>query len=434
MNDPTLIGIAGVILLLVLFFLEFEIGFALAFVGFFGFAYLVSFEAAATMLVNDIYKSFFNYGLTVVPLFVLMGQIMTNAGVSTKLFRSADKFVGHIPGGLGIATVGAATLFKAICGSSIATSATFAGVAIPEMDKHHYSKSLSTGIVATVGTLGILLPPSIVLIILGLTIQESIGRLFLAGIVPGLMVAVSYVLIIYTQCKLKPDYGPRGKKSSWKERIMSLSDVIAVLAIFVIVMGGIFGGIFTPSEAGAVGTVCVFIYAVAREGLGLQGMKKAISDTLGTTCMVVLLIAGAMIFGRFFAATKISFQLANWIGTIPVNRNIIVLIIALIYLIGGSFIEDMAFLIMATPIFYPVIVKLGFDPTWFVIFICVVLMIGVVIPPMAMNVFVVSNLAKVPTGTVYKGVYPLLIGLTVVGALIMIFPQIPLILPKMFGG
>jgi tripartite ATP-independent transporter DctM subunit len=359
---------------------------------------------------------------------------MTNAGVSSKLFKSADKFMGHIPGGLGMATVGAATIFKAICGSSIATSATFAGVAIPEMDKHHYNKSLSTGIVATVGTLGILLPPSIVLIILGLTIQESIGRLFLAGIIPGLMVAFSYALIIYIQCKIKPEYGPPGKKSSWKERFISLFDVIAAIVIFLIVMGGIFGGIFTPSEAGAVGTVTVFIYTAVREGLSFKALKKAISDTLGTTCMVVVLIAGATIFGRFFAATKISFAMADWVGAIPLDRHFILLIIALIYIVGGSFIEDMAFLIMATPIFYPVILKLGFDPTWFVIFICIVLMIGVVIPPMAMNVFVVSNLAKVPTQTVYKGVYPLLIGLIVVGTLIMIFPQITLFLPGILSG
>lgn len=434
MNELTLIGIIGIILLLILFILEFEIGFALALVGFAGFAYVVSFEAACSMLVTDVYKSFFSYGYAVVPFFILMGQIMSSAGVSKKLYRTAYTFVGHIPGGLAIATVGAATIFKAICGSSIAVSAAFASVAAPEMDKYQYDKRLSSGTVATVGTLGVLLPPSLVLIILAISIQESIGKMFIAGIVPGLMIALSYALSIYIHCKIKPQYGPKGERSTWKERLRSVPAIIAPLIIFLVVIGGIFAGFFTPSEAGAVGAVTVLIYSLIAEGLTLNNLKKALVDTLGTSCMVIILIAGAMIFGRFFAVTKISFFLADWVGGLPLSPKIIMVAIALIYLIGGSFIEDMAFLMLATPIFYPVVMKLGFDPIWFIIFICIVLMIGGVLPPMAMGVFVVSNITKVPLNQVYKGIYPLLIGVVLVGALILFFPDIVLFLPRMVSG
>ena len=425
------IGILGIIVVLVLFLTGIELAFAMALVGFIGFGLISSFTVASNMVAKDFFDVFSSYGLTVISLFILMGQVAFNAGLAKRLYSAAYKFMGHIPGGLAIATVAGATAFKAICGSSPATAATFASVAVPEMDRYGYAKKLSTGIVATVGTLGILIPPSVILILYGVITEVSIGKLFLAGLIPGLIVAFFFIVIIYGWCRINPAIGPKGSRSSWGERMRSLPDVLWIMIIFFLVIGGLMEGFFTPTEAGSVGTVLVLILSLLKKDIGLKGFGSALVESLRTASMVLLLVAGSTVLGHFLAATEIPMITADWVVTLPFNRYMIMFFICLIYLIGGSFIDDLAFLVLATPIFYPAIGKLGFDPIWFGMVIAVTVMIGVVVPPVAINVFVVKNITKVPFSVIYSGVYPFLISLVVAGALLFAFPQLSLWLPNL---
>jgi tripartite ATP-independent transporter DctM subunit len=431
MNEIT-VGIIALVLLLLLFATGIELAFAMAIVGFAGFAYLKGIPCAMNLIGRDIFDVITNYGYTVFPLFILMGQIGFNAGIAVRLYNSAHKFIGHIPGGLAMATVLGATGFKAICGSSAATSATFASVAVPEMDRYGYDRRLSTGIVATVGTLGVIIPPSVVLIIYGILTEQSIGQLFLAGMIPGLIIALFFMGIIYGWAKIDPKVAPMSEKSTWKERIRSLPEVTWILLVFIIVVGGIMRGFFTPSEAGAVGTFAVLVLAVAKRDINVKGYFRSLTEALSTAGMLLMLIAGSTILGHFIAITNIPQFVADWLVALPLNRYIIIILICLVYEIGGSFIDDMAFMILATPIFYPAVIKLGFDPIWFGITIGVVIMIGVVIPPVAICVFVVKNITKEPMGRIYKGVAPFLISLVVVWGLMLLFPQLALWLPSLF--
>ena len=424
------IGIMGLTIVLVLFLTGIELAFAMAVVGFIGFSYLVSFSAGTNLLAKDFFDTFASYSFTVIPLFVLMGQIAFNAGIAKRLYNAAYRFIGHIPGGLAMATVAGATVFKAICGSSPATAATFASVAVPEMDRYNYDKKLSTGTVATVGTLGILLPPSVTLIVFGIITEQSIGKLFLAGIVPGLMIAFFFIFTIYIWCKRNPALGPKGEKSSWKLRFAALPEVLWVVAVFLLVIGGLMYGFFTPTEAGSVGTFAVLLLSVINRDINFKGYIKSVVESLRAACMVLMLIAGSAVLGHFLTRTKIPMMAADWIISLPLSPDIIMVIIAVVYLIGGSFIDDLAFMILATPIFYPAIIKLGYDPLWFGMIIAITVMIGVVIPPVAINVFVVRAITKQSFTVIYKGVYPFLISLVVAAALLFLFPPLATFLPS----
>jgi C4-dicarboxylate transporter DctM subunit len=429
MSEVT-IGLIGLAVVLMLFLTGIELGFAMAVIGFLGFSVLVSTKAAFSLVAKDIVDVFASYGFTVIPLFILMGQIAFNAGIAKRLYNTAYRFLGHIPGGMAIATVAGATAFKAICGSSPATAATFASVAVPEMDRYGYDRRLSTGIVATVGTLGILIPPSVTLIVFGMITGLSIGKLFLAGIIPGLIIAVFFMVVIYGWCTINPSLGPKGERSTWRQRIASLPEFMLVIVIFLLMIWGLMKGVFTPVEAGSVGTAAVLILAVAKRDLDFKGFFKSVVESLRTACMVLMLIAGSTILGHFLAVTKIPMIAADWVVTLPLNKYLIMVIISFIYLIGGSFIDDLAFMILATPIFYPVIMKLGFDPIWFGMIIAITVMIGVVVPPVAINVFVVKNITKVPFKVIYRGVYPFIMALVLGAALLFIFPQLALWLPR----
>ena len=431
MNE-IIVGIIGLFVLLLLFATGIELGFAMALVGFVGFAYLNGFHSAMNLLSRDVFDVVTNYGYTVFPLFVLMGQIGFNAGIAVRLYDAAHKFVGHIPGGLAMATVIGATGFKTICGSSAATAATFASVAIPEMERYGYDKKLSTGIVATVGSLGCIIPPSVVLIILGILTEQSIGQLFLAGVIPGLIIAAFFIGIIYGWAKINPAIAPRSERSTWGARMRSLPEVFWILLVFLVVVGGIMQGYFTPTEAGAVGTFAVLLLAIVKRDMTFKKYVKSTKEALRTAIMILMLIAGSTVLGHFITVTNIPQNTADWVVGLPVNRYLIMILICLIYELGGSFIDDLTFMILATPIFYPVALKLGFPPLWFGIVIAVVEMIGVVIPPVAICVFVVKNITKVPIGTIYKGVAPFLISLILVWGLLFVFPQLALWLPSVF--
>jgi len=425
-------GIIALFVLLLLFATGIELGFGMALVGFVGFIYLSGVHAAMQLVARDMYEVITNYGYTVFPLFILMGQIGFNAGIAVRLYDSAHKFIGHIPGGLAMATVLGATGFKAICGSAAATAATFASVAIPEMDRYGYDRRLSTGIVAIVGTLGCIIPPSVVLIIYGLVTEQSIGRLFLAGLIPGLIIATLFLGIIYGWAKIDPKIAPMTDRSTWKVRMRTLPEVGWIILVFIIVVGGIMNGFFTPTEAGGIGTFAVLLLAIVKRGINFKGYVKSLREALGTAVMILMLIMGSVILGHFIAVTTIPQKTADWVVQLPVNRYVILFMICLIYEIGGSFIDDLAFMILATPIFYPAVMRLGFDPIWFGIVVGVVVMIGVVIPPVAVCVFVVKNITKEPIGRIYKGVAPFLISLLLVWGLLLLFPQLALWLPSTF--
>ncbi|MCX5799587.1 MAG: TRAP transporter large permease [Proteobacteria bacterium] len=433
MNE-VIVGIIGLTVVLLLFLTGIELAFAMILIGFLGFGYLVSFPAALNLLAKDIFDVLDSYSFTVIPLFIMMGQIAFNSGIAKRLFDAAYKFIGHVPGGLAMATVAGATAFKAICGSSPATAATFASVAVPEMDRYNYDKRLSTGIVATVGTLGILLPPSVTLIVFGIITDQSIGRLFLAGVFPGLLIALFFIFIIYGWCKINPALGPKGERSTWGQRMRALPEVAWVILIFCLVIGGILFGFFTPTEAGSVGTFLVLVLTVTKRDLNVKAFIKSVAESVRTGCMVIMLIAGSAVLGHFIAVTKIPMLAADWIVGLPLHPYIIMVIIAFVYLLGGSFIDDLAFMILATPIFFPAIAKLGFNPLWFGIMIGITVMVGVVIPPVAINVFVVKQITKTPFSTIYAGVYPFLISLVAAAILLFLFPGLATWLPAKLMG
>jgi tripartite ATP-independent transporter DctM subunit len=424
------VGIAGIGILLITFLTGIELAYAMTMIGFIGLSYLVSFMAASNMVVVDFFETFTSYGFTVIPLFVLMGQVASNSDIAKKIYNAAEKFVGHIPGGLAMTTVAGATLFKAMCGSTLATCATFASIAIPEMSRLGYSKKLSTGVVASVGTLGMLIPPSVPLMIFGLITEQSIGDLFLAGIIPGLLISLFFIFVILGWVKIDPSIAQRAPRSTWADRIRSAPEFLWVGVIFFVVIGGLMKGWFSPTEAGSIGTAAVLVLAYAKRSFPFGKLVKSFEESLRTACMVLVLIAGSVVFGHFLAVTGIPFIAADWITGLPLHKNIIMMLIILVYLIGGSFIDDLAFMILATPIFYPAVLKLGFDPIWFGIMIAITLMIGVIIPPIAISVFVVKNITGEPFSVIYAGVLPFLLSLFACAALLFIFPEIAMFLPN----
>lgn len=430
MSGEIIVGIIGIFILMLLFCTGIEIGFAMAIIGFVGFAYLVSFPAACNLLAQDIFHVFSSYTLTVLPLFIFMGQVAFNSGIAKRLYESANKFTGHVPGGLAMATVTGATAFGAVCGSMPATAATFASVAVPQMDRYGYNKSLSTGIVSTVGVLGILIPPSSLLIILGIITEQSIGQLFMAGMIPGFVLSAAFIILIYIWCKINPSIGPSSEKYPWRVRLVSLKEFVWPLLIFSIVIGGLLKGFFTPTEAGSVGTFAVLVLAIVTRNLDFKGFINAVAETIRPTCMILTLIAGSTVLGHFIAVSEIPIIAAEGVATLHLPPWLIMTLIMFVYLLGGSFVDDLAFMILATPILYPAVMKLGYDPLWFCIMISITLGIGVIIPPVAVCVFIVKNFTGVPFSVIYKGVYPFLIALIACIILLFIFPEIVTWLPS----
>jgi len=428
--SPTVVGLIGIAALFLFIFSRMPVGFVMAIIGFLGFGYLVSFDASMNLIAKDVFSVFGSYNLTVIPLFVLMGQIAYHSGISSRLFDAAYKFIGHLPGGLAIATIGACAGFAAICGSTNATAATMAAATLPEMKRYNYKPELATGVVAAGGSLGILIPPSVIFIVYGIMTEQSIGKLFMAGLLPGLLLTVLFILTIVIWTSLNPELGPRGPRTTFKEKMASLSGLVETLILFLLVMGGLFVGFFTPTEAGAVGALGTLILALARRNLTWHGFITSLFETTRISCMILVIVAGATIFGHFLAISRIPFDAANWISEFQLPRYAIMLMIILLYLIGGCFIDALALIMLTVPIFYPVVTNLGYDPLWFGVIIVLVTQIGVITPPVGINVYVVSGVARdVPLNVIFKGVVPLLIAL-IIGTLLLIpFPQIALFLP-----
>ena len=419
------IGLLGMVFLFLLLASSMPVAFAMTLVGTIGFAVVVNAPAALHVLVTDWYDTFSNYGLTVIPLFVFMGQVAFHTGISKKLFDAAHCWFGWLRGGLAMSTVGACTAFGAICGSGPATAATMAAVALPEMKRYKYDPGFAAGTVAAGGSLGMMIPPSVVFIVYGVMTEQSIGKLFIAGIVPGLMVAFLFMLTIWLLCRFRPELAPAASAVSWKERFRSLSGVVEILALFALVMGGMFAGWFTPTEAAAVGAAgSVGIACLARK-CTFRMLATALSETLRTSCMVLVIVAGATVFGHFLQITNVPTELAAWLAGLPLPAAAILLLIVLFYLVAGAFLDALALVLLTIPIFYPVVVNLGFDPIWFGVMIVLVTQMGVISPPVGVNVYVVSGMDRaISLQSVFKGALPFLAALVVASLLLLVFPGI----------
>ncbi len=427
---PLQVGLVGCVLLFVLLFSSMPVGFAMLVSGLIGFALIVTPQAATSMITAELFDTFSSYNLTVIPLFVLMGQVAFHAGISTRLFKTAYTWIGHLPGGLAMATIGACAGFGAISGSGPATAATMASVALPEMRRYHYSDELASGAVASGGSLGMLIPPSVVFIVYALMTEQSIGALFLAGIVPGIIISILFCLSIFFRCIQNPKLGPAGPKATWKERFKALNGVLETLILFIFVMGGMFFGLFTPIEAAAVGAGGSLIIALIKRSLSFELLHRILLETVRTSGMIFFIVAAAVVFGRFLAVSQIPFFLANWFVSLPLPGFMIMALIIVFFLFMGCFIDSLALVLLTVPIFYPVVLELGYNPIWFGVLIVVITQMGVITPPVGVNIYVVSGIERnIPLQTIFKGAMPFLYMLVLFAALLMIFPDIALFLP-----
>ena len=426
------IGIIGILVLVVLLYSKMPVGFAMGFLGLIGFSYVVNFDAGLNLLARDVWDVFSSYNLTVIPLFVFMGQIAFHAGISRRLYDSAYVLLGHRRGGLAMTTVGACAAFSAICGSTNATAATMATVALPEMKRYGYDMGLATGTVAAAGSLGILIPPSVIFIVYGILTEQSIGKLFAAGILPGILLCFLFLLTIHLRVMKNPSLAPPGPKSSVREKFRSFAGILETLLLFALVMGGIFFGLFTPTEAAAVGAFMTLLIAIIRRQLYWKGFIQSLADTTKISCMIMVIVTGAVIFGHFMAITRIPYLLADYVSSLPLPPHAIIGVIILVYLVGGCFMDALAMIMLTIPIFFPVVQTLGFDPIWFGVVIVLITEMGVITPPVGINVYVVYGVARdVPLEKIFRGVFPMLISLLVCNLLIILFPQIALWLPSL---
>ncbi|MBA7524530.1 hypothetical protein ES705_16670 [subsurface metagenome] len=430
--EPFTAGLVGVGFLLLLLFLGLQVGLAIGLVGFLGMVYLSSNSAGLGVLATVPYRTFASYSMSIIPLFLLMGTFCFHSGLSVDLYQTMNCWLGRLPGGLAMATVGACAGFAAVSGSGMATAATFGKVALPEMKKYHYDDKLATGAVAAGGTIGILIPPSVILVIYGMLTDQSIGELFLAGFIPGVTEALFYVVTIYILCKHNPLLGPIGAKTTFIQKLYSLKSTWGVIALFGLVMGSIYLGICSPTEAAAVGALGAFLYALSRRKLSWQNFIDSIMDTGKTTAMIFLIITGTVIFAHFLAVTRLPIELASWAVGLEVNRYIIFGGIILIYLFLGAFMGAMGMILLTVPIFFPVVVSLGFNPIWFGIMVVRVCEMGAITPPVGVNVYVIHGVAKdIPLRTIFRGVVPFFIADMFHVGLLIAVPQVVLFLPSL---
>lgn len=430
--SPLIVGIIGIIALVALFLLGMPVGFAMALVGLAGFCYLVSPDSGLSLLARDVFTNFSSYSLTVIPMFVLMGSIAFAAGLGRGLYDAGYTLFGRLRGGLAIATIAACAGFAAICGSTSATAAAMGRVSLPEMRRFNYDDSLATGSVAAAGSLGILIPPSTIFIIYGVLTQQSIGKLFVSGVFPGLVLAVLFMLVVSLLCWRNPALGPGGAPTTWREKIEGFGGVIETLVLFAVVIGGLFLGWFSPTQAGGAGAAGALIIGLARRRLSWKGFVFAVKDSLKITCMVMVIVTGAIIFGHFMAVTKIPFFLAGWVGSLDLPSAAIMGVIILLYLVGGMFMDALALITLTVPMIYPVVLALGFDPIWFGVIIVLVTEMGVITPPVGVNVYVIKGIAdNVPLESIFKGALPFVGALLVMVGLLVAFPQIALFLPSL---
>ena len=428
--NPDAAAAIGFVALFALMLLRVPVGMAMGLVGVCGYSYIAGSGPALKLIGQTSMRTVTDYTFGVIPMFMLMGAFVSVSGVSRELFRAANAFIGHLRGGLGVATVLACGGFAAICGSSVATAATFSSVAYPEMRRFGYPQSFSTGVIAAGGTLGAMLPPSTVLAVYAILTQQDIGKLFMAGIVPGLLAMGMYVLTIFIIVRVRPDWLPRGPATSWAERFAGLKDVWAPLLLFVFVIGGLYGGFFTPTEAGGVGATGAFLLGVLRGKLDRAGILEALLSATRTAAAVFTVLIGALIFGYFLTITQTPQKLTGFLTQLGLGSYGVLALIMLMYLVLGCLMDAMAMIILTVPIIFPVIVQLGFDPIWFGIIIVMTVELGLIHPPVGMNVFVIKSVVHdVSFMTIFKGVIPFVLTDILRLIILIAFPMIALWLP-----
>ena len=431
--DPVIVGVIGTILVFFLLFLGMPIAFALMLVGFAGIAYLTSLEAALPVAARTVYEVSAFYPYTVIPLFIVMGGFAGSSGMTRELYGTFDKWFRKLPGGLAIATIGACAGFAAVSGSSVATAATMGTIALPEMKRFNYHPRLSTGSIAAGGTLGFLIPPSIGFIVYGMMTEQSIGKLLVAGMIPGLTLAAAYIAIIVVRVKLNPSLAPASPEPvSWREKFTALTGIWEPLAIFLVVMGGIYLGFFTPTEAGAIGATVLFLVALIKRKLTGQNLVQALQEAIRISVMVLFLVAGANVFSYFLALSMIPMEVAAWVAGLQVSPYLIHAIIVIIYLFLGCFLDAISMMVLTLPVIFPIILALGFDPIWFGVIAVLMMEAGLITPPMGLNIFTVAGVAKdVPVEEIFRGTLPFLLSIFAIVILITIFPKLAVFLPSM---
>jgi tripartite ATP-independent transporter DctM subunit len=427
-------GLLGIGLLILLLFSSMPVGPVMALVGLIGFGYLVDLDAGLAILDNSPYRSASNYSFATIPLFMLMGLLCFHAELSKDVYTTLRNWVGRLPGGLAMSTVGGCAGFAAVSGSSLATAVTMGTLSLPEMRRYKYADSMACGCVAAGGSIGILIPPSVPFIIYASLTEESIGKLFIAGVIPGLMEAVFYMLAIYIICTARPEIGPPGPSSTFKEKIISLKGTWGIFALFVLVIGGIYAGVFTPSEAAGVGAFGALLLGLMKKKLNRQNILAALADASKNTAMLFLMLIGADIFGYFLTMSQIPLLISEFVTALPVPSAVTLWAILLVYIILGCIMPIIPAIILTVPIFFPVVTGLGYDPIWFGVIVVTMAEVGQITPPMGINVFALSGVAKdVPLATIFKGIFPFLVADIVRIILIFTFPALALWLPSLMG-
>ena len=432
--SPVMIGLIGIVIFLILVLAGFPIASGMMLVGLVGYGVLTNMDAAMNLLAVDMFASFSSYNMSVVAMFTWMGFLALHSGIGARLYDFAYALIGHLPGGLAMASEVACAAFGAVCGSGPATTATIGSIAFPQMKKYGYEESLYTGCVAAGGGLGLLIPPSTTAIVYGVATEQSIGKLFMAGIGAGILLMILFIICIYITAKRNPEVAPRGRKHTGKEIIASMSGgLIETLIIFVIAIGGLTAGFFTPTEGGAIGAFAMLVVVLVRRKLTWKAFVGSLLDTVKTTGMVLFIVACATIFGRFIALAQIPASIVAGVNSLDVPRWVIFAIIMVVYLIAGCFIDSLPMITLTVPIFYPVIVEnLGYDPIWFGVIITMVCCLGMITPPVGIDAYVAKNTAKdVPLQVVFKGIWPYVIAIALGIVIVTIFPQIILFIPNM---
>lgn len=435
MLDPVTVGVIGTFCVFLLLFLGMPIAFCLMLVGFVGISYLSSIDAALPVVASTVWETASFYPYTVIPLFIVMGGFAGSSGITKDLYATFEKWMRRLPGGLAIATIGACGGFAAVSGSSVATAATMATVALPEMKRYDYSNRLATGSVAAGGTLGFLIPPSIGFVVYGMLTEQSIGKLLVAGMLPGLLLCASYIAIVILWVKINPRMAPVNLEPvSWADKFRALMGVWEPLLLFLLVMGGIYGGVFTPTEAGAVGATLLFGVALIKRSLTWPVLIGALIESLRISVMVLILVAGANVFSYFLALSTIPVQVAGWASSLNVSPYLIHTVIIIIYLFLGCFLDAISMMVLTMPVIFPIIQALHFDPIWFGVIAVLMMEAGLITPPMGLNIFTVAGVAPdVPVETIFRGVAPFLLAIFFVAFMITVIPDIAVFLPNLMG-
>lgn len=432
--DAGFVATLILILLFVLLAMGMPIGFAMGTAGFAGTTLLIDLDAAMALLGQTAYETAVTYDLSVVPLFVLMGYFATSSGLSEGLYRACYTWLGARRGGLALATIGGCGAFAAICGSSLATAATMSQVALPEMRRYNYDVRLATGSIAAGGTIGILIPPSVILVLYGILTESSISELFLAGVVPGILTVLAFMATVSIVTRISPEQGPRGEKSTVMDKLRAFKDVWGTVLLFLLVIGGIYLGIFTPTEAAGIGATGALALAVLGRKMGWDVFVDCLMETVRTSAMIFTILIGAIVFNNFLVLSAVPDAIGSWVETLPLSNHMILIVILLIYVVMGCALDSLAMILLSIPIFFPVVANLGFDPIWFGVIVVMVVELGLITPPIGMNVFIIKGMVPdVPLGSIYLGVLPFVVAQILLIMVLVAFPALALWLPATMG-